>query len=188
MGVVKRFTKNVNTLLYLFIFMSILIGVLSGFLTYSIVKVEGDNAYYVSGKSMEPTFENGDLVKIVDESEYDAGQIIVFQKPKDWTHAKTPSESIFIKRIGATEGDTLKYKGRHLYVNGKKTYEIPETMRCDLENGWEYTVPKNELFVVGDNAPESADSRFLLCATQYDRAMISENLVKTHGNDFFKEN
>ena len=109
------------------------------------------------------------------------GDIIVFKWPKD--------ESLdFIKRVIGTAGDTIEMKGETLYINGKRIetqyvekYRDRRISRADeyleeLGNAkhlileepdknkfYEFgpvTVPKNAVFVMGDNRDNSQDSRY----------------------------
>jgi len=90
------------------------------------------------------------------------GEIIVFKYPEDPTRD-------FIKRTVAVEGDTIQMIDKKLYVNGKPVEE-PFTQHTDAslrmgqleprDNFGPYLVPKNKLFMMGDNRDQSYDSRF----------------------------
>ena len=91
------------------------------------------------------------------------GDIVVFKFPED------PSKD-FIKRVIATEGDTVEIINKKIYVNDKllegETYAvyksdkiIPGTI-SPRDNKEKFTVPENKLFVMGDNRDNSYDSRF----------------------------
>lgn len=91
------------------------------------------------------------------------GDIIVFKYPED------PSKD-FIKRVVATEGDTLEIKNKKLYVNGILQEYKEHVKFTDLiiypknvnhrDNFGPIKVPENSLFVMGDNRDNSHDSRF----------------------------
>ena len=116
--------------------------------------------FIVSGASMVPTFENGQYL-IVDEFTYhfsapQRGEVIVFRYPRD------PSE-YFIKRIIGLPGDTVEITAQGLSVEeqGGATLNFPEPYVVNQGNGapQNYTVPSGDYFVMGDNRPESSDSR-----------------------------
>ena len=123
----------------------------------------------VDGLSMMPTLKDQDRM-IVNKLSYDIGEpkrfdIIVF-------HA--PEKKDYIKRVIGLPGDTIEYKDDTLYVNGKaykepyldkykKEAEGPLTYSFKLEETavGRKTVPKGELFVMGDNRRFSKDSRHI---------------------------
>lgn len=89
------------------------------------------------------------------------GDIIVFRYPED------PSRD-FIKRVVAVEGDVIEERNKVVYVNGKPLDE-PYVQHTDRKNRnpfeprdnfGPYIVPKNKLFVMGDNRDQSYDSRY----------------------------
>ncbi len=105
------------------------------------------------------------LVSIKDPKK---GDIVVFKFPVD------PSKD-FIKRVIATEGDTIEIIEKKIYVNGKlvkgapyaiyrdnriypPNYPVPE--RAQRDNLRKITIPENKIFVMGDNRDNSHDSRF----------------------------
>jgi len=118
--------------------------------------------FFVSGKSMEPNFHDGDYL-IVDEISYrlgdpKRGDVIIFQYPNN------PKE-FYIKRIVALPGEKIRIAENKITVyNGSnpngfeldETYISPET----LTNGDYLRELKNdEYYVLGDNRTASADSR-----------------------------
>jgi signal peptidase I len=90
------------------------------------------------------------------------GDIIVFKYPED------PRKD-FIKRVIATGGDTVEERNKVVYVNGVR---LSETYAHHYDNGLRLggsdprdnfgpiTVPKNKIFVMGDNRDQSYDSRY----------------------------
>lgn len=113
--------------------------------------------FLVKGESMEPNFEDGDMV-MVDRISYllhkpNRGEAVVLKFPGD------PGESKYIKRIIGLPGETLSISNGLVYINGK---QLTETY---LEAG-EVTLPNmskvlgsSEYFLIGDNRNNSSDSR-----------------------------
>ncbi|MBI4118289.1 MAG: signal peptidase I [Parcubacteria group bacterium] len=116
--------------------------------------------YIVSGASMEETFKSGTYL-IVDQFTYrfdepERGDVIIFRLPQD------PSKFL-IKRVIGLPGETVKI------TQGEVTITKPGTEPFTLAEP--YVVPDNfmdiriktlkdtEYFVMGDNRPESLDSR-----------------------------
>ena len=116
--------------------------------------------FIVSGASMDPTFATGQYL-IVDELSYrfDAparGQVIIFRYPKD------PSQ-YFIKRIIGLPGETVSIQNGDVYIKETSgtSIKLDESYVTNKGNGADRSValPAGEYFVMGDNRPESSDSR-----------------------------
>ena len=90
------------------------------------------------------------------------GDIIVFKPPHD-------PEKDFIKRVIGVGGDVVECRNKQLFVNQKPVnhdFAVYTDSRVyaqqirERDNFGPITVPKNSLFVMGDNRDESYDSRF----------------------------
>lgn len=90
------------------------------------------------------------------------GDVIVFVYPEDRTKD-------FIKRVVGIGGDTVEVVDKVVYVNGKEVRDdrvIHSSNRIlpgddhPRDNFGPVIVPKDHLFVMGDNRDESHDSRF----------------------------
>lgn len=117
--------------------------------------------FIVSGASMDPTFATGQYL-IVDELSYhfeapSRGDVIIFRYPKD------PSQ-FFIKRIIGLPGETVQIKDGEVYVTtvSGTTIHLTEPYVTNKGNGPDQTtvLDQNSYFVMGDNRPESSDSRY----------------------------
>ncbi len=107
----------------------------------------------VDGYSMEPTMQNGEFV-LVNKLAYKfsspkIGDVIVFRYPRD------PSQE-YIKRVIGLPGDQVKISNGQVYVNGQALYEPYIAAKPAYQAEW--TVPQDELFVLGDNRNNSSDS------------------------------
>ncbi|WP_207876602.1 signal peptidase I [Clostridium sp. HV4-5-A1G] len=115
----------------------------------------------VSGPSMQPTFNNNDVIfieKVSTEIGYiNRGEIIVFNSHRE-------SNSNYIKRVIGIAGDKIRIKNSKVYLNGKLLSEDYLPKGTDTESNsinTEYIVPNGYVFVLGDNRGNSTDSRIL---------------------------
>ena len=134
-------------------------------------------AFKIPSESMEPTLEIGDHL-LVNEFIYgikipftsinlfpwkspQRGDVIVFIYPLE-------PDKDFIKRVIGVGGDTVRIVNKKLYINGVETpdphavYRENTILLGDVQkpdNFGPVTVPKGNLFVLGDNRDVSWDSR-----------------------------
>lgn len=106
----------------------------------------------IHGTSMNPTFENGDIVVSVKTTDLEKNDVCCFYY----------NNHILVKRVIATQGDVVNMDDDgNVYVNGVLLEEPyvskKELGQCDLE--FPYTVPERTVFVLGDNRSTSVDSR-----------------------------
>ncbi|NNM83906.1 signal peptidase I [Candidatus Parcubacteria bacterium] len=116
--------------------------------------------FVVDGESMHPTFENLDYL-IVDELVYDfqapaRGDVIVFRYPGD------PS-IFYIKRIIGLPGETVSINRGVVTITtpAGRTFTLsePYIVNEDVTYTKSVTLGPNQYFVMGDNRPNSSDSR-----------------------------
>ncbi len=114
----------------------------------------------VDGSSMDPTLASGErLVMIRLGYTPTKGDIVVVDPDNG-------SEAPYIKRIIGMPGDVLQFETAPtgevtLFINGKvqeETYISSDFYPGNIGRGT-YTVPENHVFVMGDNRPNSKDSR-----------------------------
>jgi signal peptidase I len=113
--------------------------------------------YRIENHSMEPSFYEGQFV-LVNKIAYwfgepKRGDVVVFHNPRN-------TNEDYIKRVIGIPGDTVEVRDQSVYINGLRT---PEEFPHRAIPPGEYTMPvvvgDNELFVMGDNRPNSSDSR-----------------------------
>jgi signal peptidase I len=113
------------------------------------------------------------IQKLSSSKTINKGDIVIFQFPPD------PS-IFFVKRVIGLPGDLIQYKNKELHINevavetekifnldgyeifrevvGANSYQIAHA-RINSVDTYEYRVPKDCLFVMGDNRDHSIDSR-----------------------------
>lgn len=110
--------------------------------------------FRIEGSSMLPTLHEGQyliinkLIYMLDEPE--RGDIIVLHFPNDRSRD-------FIKRVIGLPGDTVEIRDQVVRVNGVVLDEPYISAPPSNNNTW--IVPANSYFVMGDNRPNSSDSR-----------------------------
>ena len=116
--------------------------------------------FVVDGESMHPTFENLDYL-IVDEIIYTfekprRGDVVVFRYPKN------PS-IFYIKRIIGLPGETVSINHGIVSVTtatgATVTLSEPYVVNEDATYTKSVTLATGQYFVLGDNRPNSSDSR-----------------------------
>jgi signal peptidase I len=180
---VRRFVGSTPFLVLVAIFVAI---VVKSFLL---------QAFYIPSASMVPTLEIGDRV-FVNKLAYDIGDIgrgdvIVFENPNpeavpdrgvvdgflhwlgEGVGFAQPENEDFIKRVIALPGETIEIRDDVVYINGLPLDEPYLTEAARQANGdFPVTeIPQGELFVMGDNRGNSADSRFGLGFVPMDKVL-----------------
>jgi signal peptidase I len=117
---------------------------------------------FLLGTPVDIPFTNITLFRMPGLRNPQRGDVIVFKYPED------PSRD-FIKRVIGIGGDVITEKDKAVFVNGRKLVE-PYAQHVDDEikpgqfdrrdNFGPITVPKGDVFVMGDNRDQSYDSRF----------------------------
>lgn len=115
-------------------------------------------AYAIPSSSMAPTLTPGDRI-IVGKSPIDLdglhrGDVVVFHRP-DSLGPDVPGT--LVKRLIALGGDTIEARGGTVLVNGAALAE-GYTSGPTTDFG-PLVVPKEHVWVMGDNRPDSLDSR-----------------------------
>ncbi len=116
--------------------------------------------FVVDGESMHPTFENGNYL-IVDELTYhfelpQRGDVIVFRYPGN-------TKIFYIKRIIGLPGETIHINSGVVSITKTDgttiTLTEPYAVVQDATYTLNTTLGPSDYFVMGDNRPQSSDSR-----------------------------
>lgn len=122
--------------------------------------------FYVEGKSMEPSFKDGEYL-LIDEISYKfrlpaRGDVIVFKPPVSQNVYQN-----YIKRIIALPDETIEYRnessdGGYVVTKDDKTEKLEEPYLSPdtptIGNG-SVKLKSNEYWAMGDNRTNSSDSR-----------------------------
>ena len=109
--------------------------------------------YLVQQVSMQPTIKEGErlLIEDVPVVQLQRGDIVIIQPPE--------SQAVpIVKRLIGLPGDTVEIRDTKVYINGK----VLDEPYVKIPGGRDYaqaTLGSDEYFVLGDNRPNSSDSR-----------------------------
>jgi signal peptidase I len=114
--------------------------------------------YRIESHSMLPNFHEGQFILVnklaFKLGEPVRGEVVVFHNPSN-------TDEDYIKRVIGLPGDSVEVREQTVYINGEA---LPQPYQTNpLPAGYQYgpaVVPPDHLFVMGDNRPNSRDSRY----------------------------
>lgn len=125
-----------------------------------VVKTFLIQAFYIPSESMVPTLKVGDRVLVnklsYSRGDVDRGDIVVFARPGG---PGADGIADLIKRVVALPGETVEGRDGAVYVDGRR---LDETYLPDGTTTGPFppfTLPDDEVWVMGDNRNASDDSR-----------------------------
>jgi signal peptidase I len=156
-----------------------------------IIKTFLIQAFFIPSQSMVPTLKVGDRV-LVNKVVYNVGEpqrgdIIVFENPQLVEPDRGVIEAIwnwlieglgfsvdptkdFIKRVVGLPGETIEIREGQVFVDGQPIEE-PYLRRTGRDSLAPTLVEPDHLFVMGDNRPNSQDSRSALGQIPVDKVV-----------------
>ncbi len=147
-----------------------------------LVKTFVAQAFFIPSESMVHTLEVGDRVLVSRMSyklhEPNRGDIVVFTSPFETQGSghdrslpsrvihtvlesvglRQPSTEDFIKRVIGLPGETVEGKSGKIFINGRELVE-PYLAEDPVGDFPPKVIPKDQLWVMGDNRNRSSDSR-----------------------------
>lgn len=147
-----------------------------------LVKTFVAQAFFIPSASMVPTLQIHDRV-VVSRLAYDLhdprrGDVVVFERDGDAKGDDSPfpvrvvrgffrtvgflppSTEDFIKRVVGLPGETVQIRDGVVFIDGARVEESYLTARDAMDYGPK-VVPEGHVFVMGDNRPNSYDSRYI---------------------------
>jgi signal peptidase I len=136
-----------------------------------LVRVYVLQQFYISGPSMETTLLGNNRV-LVNKLSYRLhsirrGDVVVFDRVT--TSDGSVAHDDLIKRVIALSRDTIEIKDCKVFVNSalvdepylnkEDVAQVSAADRCRVSDLAKQTIPEDKIFVMGDNRPESFDSR-----------------------------
>ena len=136
-----------------------------------LVRVYVLQQFYISGPSMETTLLGNNRV-LVNKLSYRLhsirrGDVVVFDRVT--TSDGSVAHDDLIKRVIALSRDTIEIKDCKVFVNNalvdepylnkEDVAQVSPADRCRVSDLAKQTIPEDKIFVMGDNRPESFDSR-----------------------------
>lgn len=120
--------------------------------------------FSIPSGSMEPTLQVGDRILVsklsVEFGTIHRGDILVFKAPPDVRSDCGDDVADLVKRVIGLPGDHLTSKGNTIYVNGSPLKQPWTHNEPIFRHIGRVTVPANHYFMMGDNEPNSCDSRY----------------------------
>ncbi len=130
-------------------------------------------AYRVPTKNMLPTIKVGDTC-VINKYAYlskpiERFDIVVFNAP-EWAKKITNDneDTKYLKRVIGLPNEKIEIKENKIYINDKlldEPFDKIVDSNDPMKNFSPMTIPDNEYFLLGDNRPESMDSRYWKPAT-----------------------
>ncbi len=141
-----------------------LIALAVALLASILVRAFAFESYFIPSGSMEPTLQVGDRVMVdklaVDFGTINIGDVIVFTSLGAVATACGDTVPDLVKRVVALPGDTIASIGNRIYVNDqllKENWPHNEPLGRPIPTT---VVPRGDYYVLGDNHPNSCDSRY----------------------------
>ena len=139
----REYRRSLTSTIYVLIVVAA-IAVLLATLFFPVLQVSGD--------SMTPTLEDGDILLLLKSNTFERGDLVGFYH----------SNKLLLKRVIGLPGDYVEVDNKgNVYVNDvlvDEPYVTDKSLgECDVS--FPYQVPENRFFVLGDHRETSIDSR-----------------------------
>jgi len=134
----------------------IIVALLAAF----VIRAAVVQTYFIPSNSMAPTLEVGDRLMVYKLAfrvgQVDRGDLVVFNRPPSIENSQLKD---FVKRVVALPGEQIQAINGVVYVDNvplPEEYLSENSLTADFDP---IDVPKDHIFVMGDNRSNSRDSR-----------------------------
>ena len=130
-------------------------------ITGSAAGASGSTTFYIPSQSMFPTIKAGTHVvasPLSASAKIKRGEIVIIAAPAKAQQVCGASGDL-VKRVIGLPGDQLTSRGSTIVINGvplRQTWTHTEPLGTPIKS---VTIPSGHFFVMGDNQPNSCDSR-----------------------------
>jgi signal peptidase I len=131
------------------------------------------------GSAMAPTIQTGDHFGYAGFGieEIKRLDIVTYTRRPDLRRG-IDEKTIFVSRVIGLPGETVELKHGTVFINGVELAETVFEKIADNDNRKAVVVPEESYFVLGDNRPNSEDSRYIGSIERKNIVGIVSNIIR----------